>query len=90
MITLHSGLTPSHDRRGRIHTIMDSDKVLVLDRGRVVEFAPPDELMQAPDGVFRLLAEAATAVNSSLDAPVPSADCSAAMQQPSTAEAKPA
>ena len=69
---------------------MDSDKVLVLDRGRVVEFAPPDELMQASDGVFRSLAEAATAVNSSLDAPVPSAACSAPMQQPSTAEAKPA
>ncbi|XP_060518435.1 probable multidrug resistance-associated protein lethal(2)03659 [Cylas formicarius] len=35
-------LTVAH----RLHTIMDSDKVLVMDAGRVVEFGPPHELLQ--------------------------------------------
>lgn len=29
----------------RLNTIMDSDKVLVMDAGRAVEFAPPYELL---------------------------------------------
>lgn len=37
----------------RLHTIMDSDKVLVMDAGRVVEFGHPHELLQKTEcGVF--------------------------------------
>lgn len=36
----------------RLNTIMDSDKVLVMDAGQAVEFAHPHELMQNPDGYF--------------------------------------
>ncbi|CAG9768689.1 unnamed protein product [Ceutorhynchus assimilis] len=44
-----SVLTIAH----RLHTIMDSDKVLVMDAGRVVEFGHPHELLEnKEDGVF--------------------------------------
>ncbi|EDV54718.2 probable multidrug resistance-associated protein lethal(2)03659 [Drosophila erecta] len=33
----------------RLHTIMDSDRVLVMDAGRVVEFGTPFELLTAED-----------------------------------------
>ncbi|KAJ8967793.1 hypothetical protein NQ317_014819 [Molorchus minor] len=36
----------------RLNTIMDSDKVLILDAGQAVEFGPPHELLQNPDGAF--------------------------------------
>ncbi|XP_030765293.1 probable multidrug resistance-associated protein lethal(2)03659 isoform X2 [Sitophilus oryzae] len=37
----------------RLHTIMDSDKVIVMDAGKVVEFGHPHELLQKKgDGVF--------------------------------------
>ncbi|XP_050293272.1 probable multidrug resistance-associated protein lethal(2)03659 [Anthonomus grandis grandis] len=37
----------------RLHTIMDSDKVVVMDAGRVVEFGHPHELLQKKEnGVF--------------------------------------
>lgn len=35
----------------RINTILDCDRVVVLDKGEVVEFASPDELV-ARKGVF--------------------------------------
>ncbi|XP_049547987.1 ATP-binding cassette sub-family C member 4-like [Anopheles darlingi] len=41
----------------RIHTIMDSDRVLVMDAGRMVEFDHPQRLLQRPDGYFRKLAK---------------------------------
>lgn len=31
---------------------MDSDQVLVMDAGQAVEFGPPHELLQNPDGYF--------------------------------------
>ncbi|XP_031639018.1 multidrug resistance-associated protein 4-like [Contarinia nasturtii] len=39
----------------RLHTIMDSDKVLVVDAGECVEFDHPFELIQKPDGYFKRL-----------------------------------
>ncbi|XP_018565535.1 probable multidrug resistance-associated protein lethal(2)03659 isoform X2 [Anoplophora glabripennis] len=48
----------------RLHTIMDSDKVLVMDAGRVVEFDRPQTLLQNTDGVFySLVREAGIAAN---------------------------
>jgi len=41
----------------RLHTIMDSDKVLVMDAGRNVEFGHPYELLQREDGVFYQLVQ---------------------------------
>jgi ABC-type multidrug transport system fused ATPase/permease subunit len=37
----------------RLSTIADFDKIMVLDQGKIVEFAPPKELMRIPNGVFR-------------------------------------
>lgn len=37
----------------RLHTIMDSDKVLVMEAGTVVEFDHPYVLLQNERGVFR-------------------------------------
>ncbi|XP_076254946.1 putative multidrug resistance-associated protein lethal(2)03659 isoform X2 [Rhynchophorus ferrugineus] len=36
----------------RLHTIMDSDKVLVMDAGRVAEFGKPYDLLQNTNGIF--------------------------------------
>ena len=37
----------------RLQTIVDYDKVLVLDKGRVVEYGHPWELIKIKDGMFR-------------------------------------
>ena len=39
----------------RLNTIMESDKILVMDAGKVVEFAPPLALLKQPDGHFTSL-----------------------------------
>ncbi|RPD55086.1 multidrug resistance-associated ABC transporter [Lentinus tigrinus ALCF2SS1-6] len=39
----------------RLQTIMDADKVLVLDSGRVAEFGSPAELLRNNDGLFSAL-----------------------------------
>ncbi len=39
----------------RLNTIMEADKILVMDAGKVVEFAPPLVLLQRPDGYFTSL-----------------------------------
>ncbi|XP_062699740.1 probable multidrug resistance-associated protein lethal(2)03659 [Aedes albopictus] len=36
----------------RLHTIMDSDRVLVMDAGRVVEFGHPRDLLRGADGGY--------------------------------------
>ena len=51
-----TGLTMAH----RIDTIMDSDLILVLDAGNVVEFAPPEQLLQTPGSIFGSLVKAGT------------------------------
>ena len=39
----------------RLNTIMDSDRVLVLDDGRISEFDTPKALLDKEDGVFRAM-----------------------------------
>ncbi|KAJ1877665.1 hypothetical protein LPJ57_003837, partial [Coemansia sp. RSA 486] len=41
----------------RLRTIIDYDRVLVLDKGRVVEFDTPAQLLQSAGGVFRSMCE---------------------------------
>lgn len=41
----------------RLHTVMDSDKVLVMDAGQMVEFAHPHVLLQKEGGVLRAMVE---------------------------------
>ena len=42
----------------RLNTIMGSDRVLVMDAGRVAEMAPPQELQRTPGSIFARLVEA--------------------------------
>lgn len=47
-------LTVAH----RLNTIMDSDKVLVMDSGTMVEFDHPHVLLQNPNSIFyKMVAE---------------------------------
>ena len=41
----------------RLHTIADSNMILVLNSGRVSEYGPPSELMTKSDSRFRALVE---------------------------------
>ncbi|GAB0093529.1 probable multidrug resistance-associated protein lethal(2)03659 [Sergentomyia squamirostris] len=41
----------------RLHTVMDSDRVLVVDAGRVVEFGSPHELLQRQEGHLKSLVD---------------------------------
>ncbi|KAF9364295.1 hypothetical protein BGX34_002002 [Mortierella sp. NVP85] len=43
----------------RIKTVMDSDKILVLEKGRVQEYEAPPELLKRKDSLFYKLAEQA-------------------------------
>lgn len=42
----------------RLHTIMDSDKIMVLDNGNIVEYGSPEELLESA-GPFSLMAKEA-------------------------------
>ncbi|XP_044751806.1 ATP-binding cassette subfamily C member 4-like [Coccinella septempunctata] len=56
-------LTVAH----RLNTIMDSDKVLVMDSGTVVEYDHPFILLQNPDGIFyKMVAETGRAMSEQL------------------------
>lgn len=41
----------------RLNTIMDYDKVLVMDKGRAMEFDTPEKLLEDADGVFTTLVD---------------------------------
>uniref|UniRef100_A0A182U9N2 ABC transporter domain-containing protein n=1 Tax=Anopheles melas TaxID=34690 RepID=A0A182U9N2_9DIPT len=41
----------------RLNTILDYDRVLVIDAGQMVEFDSPQKLLQIADGFFRRLVE---------------------------------
>ncbi|EDV92547.1 ATP-binding cassette sub-family C member 4 [Drosophila grimshawi] len=47
-------LTVAH----RLHTVMDSDRIIVMDAGIAVEFDAPHVLLQKSDGVLRNMVEA--------------------------------
>ncbi|KAF9143708.1 hypothetical protein BGX30_014957 [Mortierella sp. GBA39] len=48
----------------RIKTVMDSDKILVLEKGRVEEYESPSELLKRKESLFYRLAEQAREVAS--------------------------
>jgi len=41
----------------RLNTIMDSDRVLVLDNGHIIEFDSPDMLLSKEDGMFKAMVD---------------------------------
>lgn len=41
----------------RLNTVMDSDKVLVMDKGKMVEFDHPYNLLQNKEGIFYKMVE---------------------------------
>lgn len=41
----------------RLHTVMDADKIIVLDAGRMAEFGKPSELLRNHKGMLRALVE---------------------------------
>lgn len=44
----------------RIHTIANSDRILVMDKGVIAEFDTPANLLKQKDGIYsRLLSESA-------------------------------
>ncbi|CAB3223722.1 unnamed protein product [Arctia plantaginis] len=47
----------------RLNTIMDSTKVMVLDKGQLVEYAPPEQLLQDKKSIFYSMAKDAGLVN---------------------------
>lgn len=42
----------------RLYTVIDSDRILVLDAGTTVEFDAPYSLLQQKDGIFRKMVKA--------------------------------
>ncbi|XP_045534713.1 multidrug resistance-associated protein 1 isoform X4 [Papilio machaon] len=47
----------------RLNTIMDSTRVMVLDKGQLVEYAPPEQLLQDKTSIFYGMAKDAGLVN---------------------------
>ena len=44
----------------RLNSVLDADKIMVLDNGELVEFGTPQELMSRQGGRFRALVNAAS------------------------------
>ena len=44
----------------RLNSVLDADKIMVLDDGELVEFGPPRELMARPSGRFRAMVHASS------------------------------
>jgi ATP-binding cassette subfamily C (CFTR/MRP) protein 1 len=45
----------------RVGTILDSDRIMVLDRGRIVEYESPNRLLADPNSAFSsMMADSAT------------------------------
>ena len=42
----------------RIDTILDSDRIMVLDQGRLIEWDSPDKLLSREDSIFSSLVKA--------------------------------
>lgn len=53
----------------RLHTIMDSTRVLVLDQGKVVEFDSPESLLKKNNSIFFSLAQDAGIVSTTANGP---------------------
>jgi ABC-type multidrug transport system fused ATPase/permease subunit len=51
----------------RLNTIMDSDRILVLDDGRIAELDTPHNLMAKEDGHFKAMVERSRAAHGTLD-----------------------
>lgn len=47
----------------RIQTIMDSDRVMVMDKGQIKEFKSPSQLLKDKSSIFFSLAQEAGLVN---------------------------
>ncbi|XP_059927317.1 ATP-binding cassette sub-family C member 11 isoform X2 [Gadus macrocephalus] len=47
----------------RINTVLQADRILVMEQGQVVEFDSPDVLRQKPDSLFSSLLAAANTIN---------------------------
>ncbi|XP_062608623.1 multidrug resistance-associated protein 1-like [Saccostrea cucullata] len=47
----------------RLNTVMDYDRIMVMDKGLIVEFGAPKKLLEDKSGVFYSMAKAANLVN---------------------------
>lgn len=48
----------------RLHTVMDSDKIIVMNFGKVAEYDTPENLLKISDGIFKSMINAAGSTES--------------------------